>query len=175
MTCPGFALRILAPGTGPSFNADAGPTSPSTRPTKSQIVNLECPGSTHEWGDTNAPRTPGDLRRRGDDNLYIPFSNIEQRRKTGLQRQGASAKHSRRHEILPAKLADDRVHGSRWSGQQDWRRPDNQAVRALMTGWPERWPEMITFAEFIPISRGALLNAVGADVPPIRPRTRLPR
>jgi len=162
MTCPSFALRVLAPGTGPSFNADAGPTSPSTRPTKSQIVNLECPGSTHEWGDTNAPRTPGDLRRRGDDNLYIPFSNIEQRRKTGLQRQGASAKHSRRHEILPAKLADDRVHGSGWSGQRDWRRPDNQAVRALMTGWPERWP-------------GALLNAVGADVPPIRPRIHFPR
>jgi hypothetical protein len=72
-----FRPSYPRPGTKPQSNADAGPTSPSTRPTKSQIVNLECPGSTHERGDTNAPRTPGDLRRRGDDNLYIPFSNIE--------------------------------------------------------------------------------------------------
>src|SRR5712675_1997771 len=128
------SIRISS-RTKPQSNASVGPTSPSTRPTKSQIVNLKCPGSTHEWGDTNAPRTPGDLGRRGGNKLHVPFSNIGQGGKTGLQRQSGGAKHSRRHEILPGKLADDRVHGSRWSGQQDWRRPDNQAVRALMTGF----------------------------------------
>ncbi len=124
-------------------------------------------------GTPNAPRTPGDLRRRGDDNLYIPFSNIEQRRKTGLQRQGASAKHSRRHEILPAKLADDRVHGSGWSGQQDWRRPDNQAVRALMTGF--EMALAIARNNHLVGCRRPLEPEVTLQPCPIRPRTRLPR
>src|SRR5712671_5807846 len=124
------SIRISS-RTKPQSNASVGPTSPPTRLTKSQIVNLKCPGSTHEGGTPNAPRTPGDFRRRGDNNLHVPFSNIEQGRKTSLQRQGAGAKHSRRHDILPAKLADDRVHGSRWSGQWNWRRPDDQAGRAL--------------------------------------------
>ncbi len=119
----------------PTCRSSSGPASPPTRRTKSPIVNLECPGSTHEGGTPNAPRTPDDCRWRGDDNLYVSFSNIEQGRETGLQRQGAGAKHSRRHDILPAKLADDRVHGARWSGQWNWRRPDDQAGRALTTGF----------------------------------------
>jgi hypothetical protein len=48
---------------------------------------------------------------------HIPFSNNEQRRETSLQRQGGGAQYSRRHDVLPAKLADDRVHGSRLSRQ----------------------------------------------------------
>src|ERR1700676_3083871 len=99
------------PRRSPNPTPSAGLTSPPTCRTKSQIVNLKCPDSTHEGGTPNAPRTPADQQRRGDDSLHVPFSNNEHGRKTSLQRQSAGAQHSRRHEILPEKLADDRVKG----------------------------------------------------------------
>jgi hypothetical protein len=46
------------------------------------------------------------------------FQNNQQGRETSLYRQSAGAQYSRRDDILPAKLADDRVHGSRWSRRQ---------------------------------------------------------
>jgi len=50
--------------------------------------------------------------------LYVPFSNSERGRATGLWRQSAGVQYLRGYDILPAKLADDRVHGSRWPSQQ---------------------------------------------------------
>jgi hypothetical protein len=85
-------------------------------------------------GDTNALRTPAEQRRYGDNSLHVPLSNREQRRKTSLQRCGAGTHHSGRHDILSAKLADDRIHGARWSSHQIRPRPDNQAGRAWISG-----------------------------------------
>src|SRR5882724_2612690 len=96
---------------------------------------FKCPGSTHEGGTPNAPRTPADPRRRGG--LHVPFSNCDQWRKASLQRQRAGAQHSRGHDVLPAKLAADRVHGPRWSRRQGSRRPGNQAGCALINEDPD--------------------------------------
>ena len=91
----------------------------------------DVPGSTQTGGTPNAPRKSADRPRREDDNLHVPFSNIEQGRQTGLQRQCAGAELWRRHNMLPAKLADDRIDGQRWSHRQIERRYDDQARRAL--------------------------------------------
>ena len=91
---------------------------PRTRRTKSQMVNSKCHPTDAPRGDTNALRTPAEQRRCGDNSLHVPLSNREQRRKTSLQRCGAGTHHSRRHDILSAKLADDRIPGARWSSQQ---------------------------------------------------------
>ena len=107
---------------------------PRTRRTKSQMVNSKCSPIDAPRGDTNALRTPAEQRRCGDNSLHVPLSNREQRRKTSLQRCGAGTHHSGRYDILSAKLADDRIHGARWSSRQIRRRPDNQAGRAWISG-----------------------------------------
>ena len=86
-------------------------------------------------GNTNALRTPAEQRRCGDSSLHVPLSNREQRRKTGLQRCSAGTQHSRRHDILSAKLADDRSHGARWSSLAT-RSDDDRTIRLAMPGYP---------------------------------------